>query len=118
MRHQGYSDPEQFVRFNCLTDDDVENWLEQRGRYAPPSPPSTNAQLVWGLLLIISEQEYYRPPSYSFSQESFLRIEQEFNLPQLTLIALSSEQGACSCYKQYDRADPRKLLRIGKKDYF
>ena len=114
MRHQGYQDPEQAVRFNCLTDDQVEDWLEQNGRYAPPPPPSTDAQLVGGLRLIISEQEYYRPPSYSLGQEAYLRIEEHFDLPQPTLVALSSEEGACSCYKEYDRADPKRLLRIGK----
>lgn len=118
MLHKDYQSPAQSVRSGRLNDDDVEDWLHQRGKFAPPPPPSRDATLVGGIRLIISEQEYYRPPSYSLSQTSYLRIEEHFHLPQQTLVALSSEDGACSSYEEYESADPEKLRRIGEAHLF
>ena len=96
----------------------MDDWLQQRGKHAPPAPPSVDAKLVGGIRLIISEQEYYRPPSYSLSKESYLRVEEEFHLPQVTLVALSNEGGTCSRYEEYDKNDPSKLERIGTEQLF
>jgi hypothetical protein len=47
------------------------------------------------------------------SRESYLRIEEEFHLPHVTLLALSNENGLCSRFKEYDKNEPNKLRRIG-----
>ncbi|KAK2794834.1 hypothetical protein FQN51_000657 [Onygenales sp. PD_10] len=71
-----------------------------------------DAKLVGGFRLLISEQEYYKPPSYSISRELYLRIEEAFHLPQATLEGLSNEHGIFSHYEEYEDNDPGKLRRI------
>jgi hypothetical protein len=77
----------------------------------PPSNPSS--KIEGGIRLIISEREYYRPLSFSMSKQSYLRVEEEFNLPQVTLHALTNESGVFSRQMEYDESIPRKLKRIG-----
>lgn len=47
------------------------------------------------------------------SQESYLKIEEHFHLPQVTLHALSNESGIFHRYMEYDESEPGKLRRIG-----
>jgi hypothetical protein len=96
-----------------LHDSKIEEWLAQEGKYAMPPPSNPDSKLEGGIRLVISEREYYRPPSFSMSQQSYLRIEKEFNLPQATLHALNNESGMFSRYLDFDKKEPDKLLRIG-----
>ncbi|KAF2189855.1 hypothetical protein K469DRAFT_762544 [Zopfia rhizophila CBS 207.26] len=101
-------------RYGRLDDFDIEEWLQQKGKYSPPEPPNHDARLVGGIRLIISERVSYHPPSLSMSRESYLRIEEEFHLPPVSLLALSNESGLCSRFEEYDEKEPSKLKRIVK----
>lgn len=78
-----------------------------------PAPPNLDSKLEGGIRLIVSEREYYRPPSFSMSRRSYLRIEEDFHLPQATLHALTNESGMFSRFAEYNESEPRKLKRIG-----
>jgi hypothetical protein len=78
-----------------------------------PPPSNPNSKLEGGIRLIISERESYRPPSFSMSKQSYLKVEEEFNLPQATLHALTNESGVFSRHMEYDENIPRKIKRIG-----
>lgn len=47
------------------------------------------------------------------SKQSYLKVEEEFNLPQATLHALTNESGVFSRHMEYDENIPRKIKRIG-----
>jgi len=96
-----------------LHDSKIEEWLTQEGDYAIPTPLDATSILEGGIRIIISEREYYRPASFSMSKQSYLRVEEEFNLPQATLPALVNESGVFSRHLEYDKNVPGKLKRIG-----
>jgi hypothetical protein len=96
-----------------LHDSKIKEWLAQEGLCSAPAPSDQDAKLVGGIRLVISEREYYRPPSFSMSKESYLRIEEAFNLPQATLYALANESGIHSRFLDYDEKFPGMLKRIG-----
>jgi len=75
--------------------------------YAPES------KLEGGIRLAISERDYYRPPSFSMSKKSYLRIEKHLHLSQATLHALANEGGMVCRFLEYDDSEPRNLKRIG-----
>lgn len=96
-----------------LHDSKIEAWLAQEGAYSVPAPSNPDSVLEGGIRLVISEREYYRPPSFSMSRQSYLRIEEEFKLPPATLHALTNESGMFCRHLEYDEKIPGKLKRIG-----
>lgn len=110
---QGHSAINDNPRHLRLHDSKIEEWLALRGAYSIPKPSNSDSKLEGGIRLVISEREYYRPPSFSMSKQSYIKIEEEFNLPSATLHALSSESGIFSRYMQYDEKVSGKLKRIG-----
>lgn len=101
------------LRHARLNDSNIDQWLAQEGIYSMPKPAGPDSQLEGGIRLVISERRYYRPPSFSMSRKSYLRIEEEFHLPQATLHALANESGMFSRFTEYDESIPGKLKRIG-----
>jgi hypothetical protein len=49
------------------------------------------------------------------SKESYLRVEEHFNLPQATLHGLTNDSGLCSRFLDYDEKIAGKLSRIGNR---
>jgi hypothetical protein len=96
-----------------LHDSKIEEWLAQEGKYSMPAPSNPDSKLEGGIRLVLSERQYYRPPSFSMSKRSYLRIEEEFHLPQATLHSLTNKSGIFSRYLEYDDKAPGKLKRIG-----
>jgi hypothetical protein len=78
-----------------------------------PVPIDPDSNLEGGIRLVICEREWYQPPSFSMSMQSYLRIEEEFSLPQATLHALTNKSGIFSRYVEYHEKIPGKLKRIG-----
>jgi hypothetical protein len=100
-------------RHALLHDSKIEEWLAQKGTYSMPTPSNPDSKLEGGIRLVISEREYYQPPSFSMSKQSYLKIEEEFRLPEATLHALTNKSGIFSRYVEYDEKIPGKLKRIG-----
>jgi hypothetical protein len=44
-----------------------------------------------GIRLLVLERSFYQPPSFDIKKETYLAIEEHFNLPENTLLALSDE---------------------------
>ncbi|KIN06847.1 hypothetical protein OIDMADRAFT_139651 [Oidiodendron maius Zn] len=100
-------------RHGRLNDSKIEEWLRHDGLYAMPVPIDPDSNFEGGIRLVICEREWYQPPSFSMSMQSYLRIEEEFSLPQATLHALTNKCGIFSRYVEYDEKRPGKLKRIG-----
>jgi hypothetical protein len=95
-----------------LNDSGIEDWLQQKGVHSPPKPPQ-GVVLEGGIRLIISERLLYKPPSLSISKDSYLKIEEKFHLPPVSLLTLSNEDGVCYKHEAYDEGKPPRLKRIG-----
>jgi hypothetical protein len=95
-----------------LKNSEIEDWLQQKGVYSPPKPPQ-GVVLEGGIRLIMSERVFYKPPSLSISRDSYLKIEEEFHLPQVSLLTLSNEDGVSYRHEVYDEGNPSRLKRIG-----
>jgi hypothetical protein len=78
-----------------------------------PEHSCLDCRFEGGIRLIISESEYCGLPSFSLSQESYLQIEEHFNLPQATLHGLTNESGIFSRFLHYSEKDSDRLLKIG-----
>lgn len=63
-----------------LGDEDVDDWLHQKGRFAPPSKPHLGKQ-EGSIRLLICERVRFHPLNFGLSKASFLAIEKEFGLP-------------------------------------
>jgi hypothetical protein len=100
-------------RHDRLHDSKIGEWLALERFNSAPVATEPDVKILGGIRLIISERQHYRPPSFSMSKASYLRIEEAFHLPPATLHAFSNESGIFSRYMDYDESIPGKLQRIG-----
>ena len=63
-----------------LSDEDVQDWLRQKGRFAPPSNPLLGNE-EGGIRLLLCERRGFMPLRFGLSKSSLLAIESEFGLP-------------------------------------
>jgi hypothetical protein len=98
--------------YGRLHDSNISDWLLQRGEFAPPKPADEAAELVGGIRILVSERQYYYPPSLSISQSSYLQIEEEFCFPPAALHVLFTENGHFSRFEVYEEEDATKLKRL------
>lgn len=108
-------DPSQYenVAYGRLRDSEIDNWLEERAHL---SPKLAHTDIVGGIRIIIAERIYFDPPSLSISRASYMRIEEQFHLPHISLQALMTGNGAFCRFEEYDEKDSTKLKRIGTVD--
>lgn len=75
MTAQDHASTVENPRHARLHDSKIKEWLAQEDEYTMPRPSTPDSKLEGGLRVVISERKYYRPPSFSMSQQSYLRIE-------------------------------------------
>lgn len=69
-------------RQGFLTDDEVDDWIHQRDKFAAPLSGKLSCIR---LLMCERPSQHLYPPDFAMSQRSFIQIEKWFRLPQATL---------------------------------
>lgn len=89
-------------RRGFLTDEEVDDWIQQNRQFAAPRYSSTPCKSLSGRLscirLLMCERldepdgQWY-PPGFAMSQENFVRVEKSFGLSPATLPLITRSTG-------------------------
>jgi hypothetical protein len=94
-----------------LEDNDVDDWLHQRGRFAPPTNPLLGKE-EGSIRLLICERLGFHPLEFGMSKASLLAIEDTFDLP-IEMLPLFKFNGGGYSYQfrplTSHNQDPEKL---------
>ncbi|KAF2036499.1 hypothetical protein EK21DRAFT_105819 [Setomelanomma holmii] len=80
-------------KYGTLEDDDILNWVMQRGSYGLLDCHDPTGPTHGGIRLLMLERKLYQPVSFDIKVDTFLAIQSHFNLPEDALYALSNEGG-------------------------
>ncbi|KAI1820276.1 hypothetical protein F4861DRAFT_543120 [Xylaria intraflava] len=103
----GANDPDAIAsscRHGTLVDNEVLDWVLQRGRYLSRLNQDTGNESQARIRLLVLERSYYQPPSFDIRKATYLAIEKHFALPEDTLLTLSSEGGMSTHTVDIDEA--------------
>lgn len=79
-----------------LGDEDVDDWLHQRGRFAPPSNALLGKE-EGSIRLLVCERIGFHPLGFGLSKASLLAIEDKFGLP-IEMLPLFKFNGGSHSY--------------------
>lgn len=96
-----------------LNDQDVDEWLHQRGRFAPPSN-SLLGKEEGSIRLLMCERLGFHPLEFGLSKASLLAIEKEFDLPIDMLPLFKFNGGGHSYYFRPSTPHNQKPEQLGK----
>jgi hypothetical protein len=98
-----------------LNDQDVEDWLHKRDRFAPPSNALLGKE-EGSIRLLICERLGFHPLGFGLSKTSLLAIENEFGLPIEMLPMFKFNGGSYSCHFRPLVPHDQKPEQLGKAD--
>ena len=96
-----------------LDDDDVGDWLHQRGRFAPPSDPLLGKE-EGSIRLLICERLGFHPLGFGLSKTSLLAVEDKLGLPTDMLPLFKFNGGGHSCHFRYSGPHDKEPEHVGK----
>ena len=79
-------------RRGYLEDYEVEDWLSQKGPFAPPHAQSFGDASAT-IRILICERLGWKPLGFAMSKDSFLAVEKAFSLPAESLPTLANDEG-------------------------
>lgn len=96
-----------------LDDQDVKDWLQQRGRFHSPSNPLLGKEE--GMIrLLICERRGFKTLGFGLSKSSLLAIEDEFGLPAEMLPLFKSHGGSYSHHFRPSASHGQNPEQLGK----
>lgn len=96
-----------------LGDEDVDDWLHQRGRFAPPSNPLLGKE-KGSIRLLICEQLGFHPLGFGLSKTSLLAVENKLGLPIEMLPLFKFNGGGFSYYFRPSSLRSQEPEHLGK----
>jgi hypothetical protein len=95
-----------------IGDEDVDDWLHQRGRFAPPSNPLLGKE-EGSIRLLICERRGFHPLEFGLSKASLLAIEDKLGLP-IEMLPLFKFNGGSHSYHFRPSAHGQEPEQLGK----
>lgn len=96
-----------------LNDEDVDDWLHQKGRFAPPSDPLLGKE-EGSIRLLICERLGFHPLGFGLSKTSLLAVEDKLGLPTEMLPLFKFNGGGQSYYCRPSSLRDQEPGHLGK----